>query len=254
MKSPIRNTTSSIKEFFTFNYAERRGIMVLVVMIMLTESVNALLPRFIQQEEADMSAFEKEVRQFEAALARADSLDKIKKIDTEKKQFPVQATYKKKAFAERPPLIVEVNTADSTQLIKLYGIGPGFARRILTYRAMLGGFFSASQLLEVFGMDTSRLNGFIENISIDTNAIDKINVNEADFKTLLRHPYLDYETVRLIFNYREYIGPILNADSLRKVIAYDPMWEAVRPYIEYGIPSNIHQTPNTGQQAPNMEP
>jgi DNA uptake protein ComE-like DNA-binding protein len=234
MSSPFKNTTTNIKEFLTFNYAERRGILVLVVLIMLTETGNALLPQFIKHETFDMSEFELEVKQFEANLARLDSIEKQKKtIFTEKKQFPKQVTYQKKAFAERPPLMVEINTADSSQLIKLYGIGPGFARRILTYRGMLGGFFSSDQLLEVYGMDTSRFNGFIDNITIDSSAVKKINVNEADFKTLLRHPYLDYETVKLIFNYREYAGPILNADTLRKVIAYDPMWEAFKNYANY---------------------
>ena len=31
MRSPLKNTTTNIKDFLTFNYAERRGIMVLVI-------------------------------------------------------------------------------------------------------------------------------------------------------------------------------------------------------------------------------
>jgi competence protein ComEA len=44
---------------------------------------------------------------------------------------------------------VELNSADSTDLVELYGIGPVFANRILKYRDLLGGFYSVNQLLEV---------------------------------------------------------------------------------------------------------
>ena len=208
--------------------------MVLVVLIMVTESVNALLPSFIPQEQIDMSAFEEEFRRFEIALHAPDTLvEKKKEQNMNREQFPKPYTYQKKALAERPPMMIEINTADSVQLVKLYGIGPSFAGRILKYRGMLGGFFSIEQLMEIYGMDSSRLNGFKGNIRIDTSAINKINVNEVDFKTLLHHPYLDYETVRLIFSYREYSGPIPNADTLRKVIAYDPMYELFKHYADY---------------------
>ena len=46
---------------------------------------------------------------------------------------------------------VELNSADSLELLGLKGIGPVFASRILKYRNLLGGFYSVSQLLEVYG-------------------------------------------------------------------------------------------------------
>ncbi len=224
------------KDYLTFNYAERRGIMVLVVLIMLTESVSALLPSYLKQDVVDMSNFEDDVRRFDSVLMLPDTLvEKLTNNDQQKKQYPKQPTYKKKAFAERPPVMIEINTADSAQLVQLYGIGPAFANRILKYRGMLGGFFSSEQLLEVYGMDSIRYLGIVQNIIVDKSSILRINVNEAEFKTLLHHPYLDYETVKLICNYREYTGPITCSDSLRVVIAYDPMWKKVRHYVEYRV-------------------
>ncbi len=41
---------------------------------------------------------------------------------------------------------VELNSADSTKLIQLAGIGSVFAKRILKYRDLLGGFYSTAQL------------------------------------------------------------------------------------------------------------
>jgi len=208
--------------------------MVLVALIMLCETVNALLPALIKQETFDMSAFEEELRQFEIALSAPDTIEKQKQTEFPKRQqLPKQPVYSKKAYTKRPPMMIEINTADSNQLVKLYGIGPSFAGRILKYRGMLGGFFSIEQLMEVYGMDSIRYDGFRNNIHADTKLLQHLNVNEADFKTLLRHPYLDYETVKLICNYREASGLITCPDTLRIVIGYDPMFEKVKHYIKY---------------------
>ena len=244
MSKVFRNIKEGVKSYLTFNYAERRGIMVLVVLILMAESVNALLPVFIKPQECMDDDFKQELLAFEAALNAPDTLVKHEKRKTNsetriqnsnKNQLPKHTSYTKKAFAERPPLMIEINTADSAQLVRLNGIGPSFARRILKYRGRLGGFFSTEQILEVFGMDSNRYLGILDNIRIDTTLIRKIPVNDAEFKTLLHHPYLDYETVKMIVNYREHVGPITCSDTLRKVIAYDPMWEAFRRYADFRI-------------------
>ena len=57
----------------------------------------------------------------------------------------------------RKPLMVELNSADSTTLQLLHGIGPAFARRIVRYREKLGGFSNKEQLLEVYGSSNIRI-------------------------------------------------------------------------------------------------
>lgn len=222
-----------IKSFLTFNYAERRGIVVLTLLIIMVEVTNAFLPYMIKKESIDISSFEEELALFEIALRQPDTLksDGGKSFKPKKKQNP-DYTYKK-AVPSRPPVIVEINTADSAALVSLYGIGAVFADRIIKYRGLLGGFYSTEQLLEVYGMDTIRYDQIKDHIRADTGHVNKIPVNEAGFKTLLRHPYLDYETVKAIVNYRQYTDSIPNMDILRKVIAYDPIFEKIRGYIEF---------------------
>ena len=55
-----------------------------------------------------------------------------------------------------PGTLVELNTADTTILKKVPGIGSTFARRIMKYRELLGGFYDVSQLAEVYGIDEER--------------------------------------------------------------------------------------------------
>lgn len=225
--------TKPMKDFASFNYAERRGIALLVLIILLIEGVNAFLPEKEDIVSFDPEMFSKEIRIFEESLAMPDTNELIKeKRSSAIKTYPGRYN-KKVTAAAKPPMIIEINTADSAKLVSLPGIGPVYAGRILKYRGLLGGYFSCEQLLEVYGMDSSRYAGISEYITQDASLLSKIAINEADFKTLLRHPYLDYETVKQIVNYRKYNGTIPNTDTLKAVIAYDPMYEKVKHYIEY---------------------
>jgi len=233
MRKAFNHFIEQIKSYLTFNYAERRGIIVLTLLIIMVEVANAFLPLMVDKDVKDFSAFEEDIRLFEVALDQEDTLKRvIKTFPKAKKKYNPDYSYKK-AVPARPPMMIEINTADSAAFVGLYGIGAVFADRILRYRGLLGGFHSSEQLLEVFGMDTIRYNQIKDHIRVDTNHVKKISVNEAEFKALLRHPYLDYETVKAIANYRQYTDSIPNADTLRKVIAYDPIFEKITRYIEY---------------------
>lgn len=232
MNSLKNSVRGHIKSFLTFNYAERRGIVVLVFLILIVEAVNAFLPALISKPEVDLNSFEAEYSAFVKELRKPDTLQQQQKKPPIKKYKPKFSSHTKKAESQQP-LMIEINTADTAQLIKLRGIGPVFAGRILNYRALLGGFFSCEQLMEVYGMDSLRYDGIRNNVHASTSFIKKIDINNAEFKKLLRHPYLDYETVKVICNYRDRTGPITCEDTLRKIIAYEPMFEKIRYYIEY---------------------
>ena len=98
---------------------------------------------------------------------------------------------------------LEINTADSLALIEVSGIGAYTAKNILKYREMLGGFVSVNQLSEVYGIKPQQLEQIIPYLNVDASKIQKLNINTATFKELLRHPYLKYEIVKSITNFRE---------------------------------------------------
>lgn len=129
---------------------------------------------------------------------------------------------------------VELNSADSSLLLDLYGIGPVFAGRIVKYRKLLGGFHSREQLLEVYGMDSLRYGGFEDRIYLDVSLLIRININTSSFRDLLRHPYLDYETVKKIVHYRDRNGPLSDPALLWQdsVIPAGIKWKLL-PYLEY---------------------
>ncbi len=139
----------------------------------------------------------------------------------------------KKFLSFYDTLNVELNSADSAQLCLLPGIGPWYAHRIMKYRKRLGGFYQEDQLLEVYGMDTVRLNRFRPYFHIDTTFIRKIDPNEVDFKELLRHPYMEYYIVKAIFQYKNEHGAFQSVAEMKDVrLIYDGLYEKMRVYLK----------------------
>jgi DNA uptake protein ComE-like DNA-binding protein len=114
-------------------------------------------------------------------------------------------------------IIVELNSADSLELVSVKGVGPVFAHRIIDYRTKLGGFIKIDQLLEVYGINEERLAGFDNQLTVDTSLVKKLNINSATFKELLRHPYLNYDQVKSLVRFREQIGPFQNLDGINQL-------------------------------------
>ncbi len=129
--------------------------------------------------------------------------------------------------------MVELNSADETVLVQLKGIGPSFSKRIIKYRNMLGGFYKKEQLLEVYGMDKTRYNGFIASVEINPDLVKKINLNTATFKTILKHPYFDYNTTKLLIEYRAKQEQIISLDDLKEVMEInDSLYNKISPYLK----------------------
>ncbi len=145
---------------------------------------------------------------------------------------PTKKPSEKTITVERKKIpVLDINAADSTEFVELPQIGETMASRIHRYRNRLGGFVSMDQLFEIKGMDTARFSAIKPYILLENNEIRKINVNQDEFKTLLRHPYLEYEQVKAIVNHRERKGLIKNWEQLKGIVGeVNPTLEA---YVSY---------------------
>jgi len=115
----------------------------------------------------------------------------------------IQIKPHKKSITKSKVLKIELNSTDSSELIKVRGIGPVFAKRIIKYRELLGGYHSVSQLKEVYGINQEKFELIQANfIPCDSNLIRRININQASFKELLKHPYISFDFTKFIVNRR----------------------------------------------------
>lgn len=152
-----------------------------------------------------------------------------------KKEFIEKKTFDKPKW-EKPKyeaVFVELNSADSAQLVQVRGIGPFFAKVILEHREKLGGYRSKDQVLEVYGMDSTKFARIENQLTVDSIAITKIDINSATFKELLKHPYINYNQTKAIVNYREQHGSFKSIEDLQKIhLVKGETYRKIAPYLE----------------------
>lgn len=125
------------------------------------------------------------------------------------KQGRKQMTYAPDARETEPRsarLAVDLNLADSAALVKLYGIGPFYAKRIIEYRRRLGGFHSVGQLMEIPGIDTIKFEGLARSVVADPVSIRRFRLDTAGKRFLMAHPYIGAYAARGILLLRQKLG------------------------------------------------
>lgn len=139
---------------------------------------------------------------------------------------------------------VEINSADSATLVQKLRLPPWMASRILKYRTLLGGFYSHTQLREVYGMKTTTYDAIKTLVLIDTAKIKKTDLNTATFKQLLHHPYIDYETTKKLVNFRRKIHGFSNFQQVKQLTGLpDTLLNKIRHYL-YLRPLKINMSKN----------
>jgi DNA uptake protein and related DNA-binding proteins len=108
-----------------------------------------------------------------------------------------------RAVPEKSYPLLEINRADSLDLLDLPGIGPYYASRIVRYRNRIGGFISKDQLKEISGIDEERYLMFEARVYADTSFIYKADLNTVNIEELSSNPYIGSYLARAIVRFRE---------------------------------------------------
>ena len=122
--------------------------------------------------------------------------------------------------AEKYPegTLVDANTADTTELKKIPGIGSGIARAIVGYRHRLGGFCSLEQLQEIKYITPELLRWF----KLENDSVRRLDINRTGIDQLRAHPYLNFYQAKVIVEHRRKRG---NITSLSQLSLYEEFTE-----------------------------
>lgn len=136
-----------------------------------------------------------------------------------------------------PEFPLDLNTADSAALLRVDGIGPKTAGRIVRYRERLGGYVRAEQLAEVEGITERNYEKILRQICCDSCNIRKIHINFATSSELQRHPYMTPPLLRKILKNRQLKGGWSTAEAFNETNELKP-GEAARlaPYLSFAPP------------------
>jgi len=227
------------KDFFYFSRRERQGILILVVLI-----AGVFLGKFLFTP--------KKSEPVEVAIElnkNIESRENIpEKVNEQMAQNPYPSTNQKNSYApkknnqqpeqrnyyptpvesraapkqsqypstEKFPegIVIEINTSDTLQLMKIPGIGSAFAKRITSYRNLLGGYFRLEQLQEVYGMYEELYEKITPYLQTDTSVITQIPVNTASIDKLRLHPYINFYQAKAIVEMRKKKGKLENINEL----------------------------------------
>lgn len=128
-------------------------------------------------------------------------------------------------------IIVDLNAADTTELMKVRGIGRGYAKGIVRFRNQTGGFVRIEQLMEVFGMTEENYTRIKPFCTIGSTPIRQININTASVERLNAHPYLNFYESKAIYEYRRKKGKIKSISELQNIDGLSD--ETIRKIIPY---------------------
>lgn len=136
------------------------------------------------------------------------------------------------AIPKKKPLVFELNSADSLDLVQLYNIGPTIARRILKYRSLLGGYYRKEQLREVYGIDSARYADIAPHLTVNPALVTRLDINTATIDQLKRHPYLDYYQAKAIVRMREEKGAFNQVSDILNIPIIDTeTFKRIEPYL-----------------------
>lgn len=128
--------------------------------------------------------------------------------------------------------ILDLNTADTTELMLLRGVGRFTAMQIIRYRQALGGYYSTSQLYEISEIANDRIDSLLPHLYADTSLITPIDVNRASVKQLYRHPYISYKQAEQLYDLRRRKLRLHSPDELSAVFSPDER-QQLRPYLRF---------------------
>ena len=130
--------------------------------------------------------------------------------------------------------VLNLRTADTTELKMIRGIGSYRARQIVRYREQLGGFTRVEQVMEANGMQQLDYDSVKQYFSLDSVVVKQMNVNTIGVKRLSTHPYLRFEQAKAIYELRR---RKIHLDSIQQLQELDCLshetLEKIAPYLNF---------------------
>ena len=129
---------------------------------------------------------------------------------------------------------IEINYCDTSDITRVPLFGAKRAAKLVEYRQQLGGFYSLEQIGEVYILQSISTEHLEKYFTINTDYVEKIKINQANYKEMIKHPYFDAYLTKSIIHYREKNGAIKDIDEFRKATnAYPELIEKVKYYLSF---------------------
>ena len=234
-----------IREFFYLRKSDRKVILTLLCVIVTALCVIFLTGGDGESNELTPADTLPAKRDYRDSTRRQTYREHTKTVYVRTKVVYRDTTYRRgKALNEaeydsvkahyqmkiKPGEHVVLNTADTTVLKTVPGIGPYYARKVMEYGERLGGYVCVDQLDEIEGFPLDAKNYLV----IEGASPRLLNVNTLSLNELRRHPYINFYQAKAITDYRRLHGPLHSLNDLRLSKDFPPeVIKRLEPYIEF---------------------
>jgi competence ComEA-like helix-hairpin-helix protein len=161
-----------------------------------------------------------------------DRLIPYVQIKSSKTAYKPEEKQTEKKEYKKTITIIDINTADTTALIALPGIGSKLSQRIINFRDKLGGFYKIEQVAETFGLPDSTFQKIKTFLKLSPSGFKQININTASIDEMKLHPYIRYAISNAIIQYRIQHGNFSSVDDVKKIMTVtEDMFNKMAPYL-----------------------
>ena len=212
------------KAEFTFTHSQKKGILLLVLILLVAMSALFVFKHYMAQRPFDQ---------------------------------PVMAqNFAQPVTVQDSTLRLDINLADSAQWTQLKGIGPTLSQRIIRYRNSIGGFRNVEQVSKVYGIKPELFSAIEGNLYYNrfsappspTKSITrtqkksypKLDINTATAEDFENLPGIGKTLSKRIVKYRNTLGGFSSIDQLKRVYYLEPeTFSQIKPYIYLDVPASI---------------
>lgn len=135
-------------------------------------------------------------------------------------------------FQQAPlPEKIDLNSTDSATIVRLNGIGPTLAHKIIKQRNALGGFVKHEQLTEIYRFPDTTFRMLRQRLVIDLQQVKRLKLNAVSLEELKTHPYIGEQVAKNIILFRDGLKRYDNIEQLRQVpLMNEEIYRKIAPY------------------------
>jgi len=236
-------TSNSWKEAIVFTRSERKGIVFLTILGIISALFSYFVPDWVSSHQ--INKFEKEHAELlEIARSAVPPDSNISEFSRNEKIYSDTNSnfknYESNHTNSQPkqpktftPNNIAINTVSAQNLIQA-GLEAEVAFRIIKFRDKLGGFYTIEQVKDVFGLSETHFEQIKNSHYLQTNQIRKINLNTATLEELATHPYISEKLANQIIGFRTRYKLFESNEDVQKLyLMNDELYAKVVHYVAF---------------------
>lgn len=235
--------------YFTFTKKERRGTIVLLLLIMFFIALPFLYPLFIKPKPTDASTFKNEIVTLK--IKQQDTVKQFTQRNFDEENYqnyyqPSEKNYTKNFKGEL--FYFDPNTATTADWQRL-GLRDKTIATIQNYLSKGGRFYKPEDIGKIWGLHPDEVQRLIPYVQItpkennypkkdyETKTFDKpkntisvIDINNADTTTLIALPGIGSKLAQRIINFRDKLGGFYKAEQVGETFGLpDSTFQKIKP-------------------------